>query len=685
LAGAWRYISSTLRVVLLSTLMFGAMIWIVDIYYPVDMHATKELSRVITDRDDKWLYTQTNKKEKWRFGVDISKLDPLYVESLINFEDKRFWSHWGVDPIAMIRAIGQLIRYRHIVSGGSTITMQLAKLLDPKPRTISSKLAEIIVAIQLELHYSKREILEAYLTLAPYGGNIEGIVAASMRYFGKQPSALSPDEVALLVSLPKSPESNRPDRHPQKAKRARDRVLDIIYHNSILTKRQYTDAKSSPIPRTLKPLPRYTPHLSQRLLSILDNKNYIIKTTLDYNIQKQLERWAYSQSNKLPKGSTISLLIAKNSDSSILAYLGSHNMFDQKISGYIDMIPVLRSPGSTLKPFIYGLAFEKLLIHPNSVIVDEQTLFGDYMPHNYNRKFLGEVTASYALQHSLNIPAVKLLQAVGVDELIDRLTSVSGKLEIPKGKRTLPIALGGLGISMWQLAQLYIALANDGRAYKLHLSQGDTTLLPRLMSKKASQMTTSILRTIPPPLGYRDSNQQIAYKTGTSYGYRDFWTILYTVDYTIVAWVGRANNTPQLKHSGVEIAAPLAFEAIDILHSIRGATLWSEQPSSLLGVAPDGLKYFDHKSRSNKSPLKIIYPKSGARYQSAGCYNSDVEILIENGTPPYYWYIDKSIQAIKYKKTTISLPYGAHDITILDSNGDIATTYVWIDKPDCDR
>ncbi len=660
------------------------MIWVVDVYYPVDIHTTKELSRVITDRDSKWLYAQTNPDEKWRFGVDISKLDPLYIESLINFEDRRFWSHWGVDPIAMVRAIGQLIRYRHIISGGSTITMQLAKLLDPKPRTISSKLAEIIVAIQLELHYSKREILEAYLTLAPYGGNIEGVVAASMRYFGKQPLALSPDEVALLVALPKSPESNRPDRHPQKAKRARDRVLDIIYHNGILTKRQYTDAKLSSIPRVLKPLPRYAPHLSQRLLSIKDDKKYIIKTTLDHNIQKQLERWAYNQSNKLPKGSTLSLLVAQNRDSSILAYLGSHNMFDQKISGYVDMIPVPRSPGSTLKPFIYGISFEKLLIHPNSVILDEQTLFGDYMPHNYNRKFLGEVTANYALQHSLNIPAVKLLQAIGVDEFIDRLTSVVGKLQIPKGKISLPIALGGLGMSMWQLAQLYVALANDGKAYKLHFSQSDTiTLLPRLMSKKASQMTTSILRTIPPPLGYRDSNQQIAYKTGTSYGYRDFWTILYTVDYTIVVWVGRANNAPQLKHSGVEIAAPLAFEAIDILHSIRGATLWREQPSSLLGVVPDGLKYFDQKSRPHKPPLKIIYPKSGARYQSAGCYDSDVEVLIENGTPPYYWYIDKSLQSIKHKKATISLPMGAHDITIIDSKGDIVSTDIWIDRPDC--
>jgi len=296
------------------------------------------------------------------------------------------------------------------------------------------------------------------------------------------------------------------------------------------------------------------------------------------------------------------------------------------------------------------------------------------MPHNYSRKFLGEVTATYALQHSLNIPAVKLLQAIGVDEFVDRLTSVSRKLQIPKGKTSLPIALGGLGMSMWQLAQLYVALANDGRAYKLHFSQSDTTtLLPRLMSKKASQMTTSILRTIPPPIGYRDSNQQIAYKTGTSYGYRDFWTILYTADYTIVVWVGRANNAPQLKHSGVEIAAPLAFEAIDILHSIRGATLWREQPSSLLGVVPDGLKYFDQKSRPHKPPLKIIYPKSGARYQSAGCYDSDVEVLIENGSDGVYRGFDQYFNRIEVSSSSdISSNWVTINQLLVDDNINIA-------------
>ena len=680
----YRYLASLFRVATLLALLFALLVCVIDIYYPVDIGATKKLSRVITDRETKWLYAKTNREDKWRFGVDISKIDPLYIKSLLYFEDRRFWTHWGVDPLAMIRAVGQLIRYGHIVSGGSTITMQVARLLHPRARTISSKLTEIIVALQLEMHYTKDEILEIYLTLAPYGGNTEGIVAACMRYFGKQPSALSPDEIALLVALPKSPESNRPDRHPQKAKKARDRVLDIIYSGDILTDREYTDAKSTPVPQRVKPLPRYAPHLSQKLLNRRDIKEPIIQTTLDYDTQKQLEKWAYTQSDKLPRGATLSLLVVNNKNASILSYIGSHSIFDPKISGYVDMIPVPRSPGSTLKPFIYGIAFEKLLLHPNTVILDEQTLFGDYMPHNYSRVFHGEVTATYALQHSLNIPAVKALQAIGVDSFVDRLTSVAGKLQIPKGKTSLPIALGGLGMSMWQLAQLYVALANGGKTDKLHLLQRDsTTNLPKLMSPKASQMTTSILRTIPPPLGYRDTNQQIAYKTGTSYGYRDFWTILYSADYTIVVWVGRANNAPQLKHSGVEIAAPLAFEAIDILHSIRGATLWREQPSSLLGVAPDGLRYFDKKSTPNKPPLKIVYPKRGARYQSAGCYDSDIEILIENGTPPYYWYIDKSIQTIKDKKATISLPMGSHDITIIDSKGDIVTTDIWIDRPDC--
>jgi len=668
---------------LLSLIALALFVLLMNQLYPLTLTPARQTSRTITDHQGQWLYATTNPTQKWRFPVEINRLDPLYLQMLLRFEDKRFWRHYGLDPLAMGRAIWQLIKQGRITSGGSTITMQLARLLEPKPRTIRSKIIEILRAFQLESTYTKEEILQAYLTLAPYGGNVEGVVGASMRYFGKPPYVLSISEAATLVSLPQSPEHNRPDRHPEQSKNARDKVLKIAKEAGLLSSSLYAKAADTPIAAQRFPFPRYAPHLSQKLLRKSDKM--VIQTTLDTTLQQQLEQWAAQQGSRLSKGTTLASLVIQNHTASILAYLGSHDMFSPKVAGFVDMIPVPRSPGSTLKPFIYGLGFEKHLIHPNTLIIDKETRFGDYLPHNYSREYTGEVSLAYALQHSLNIPAVKVLQKLGAQVFVERITTLTGKIQIPKKQATLPIALGGMGVSLWQIAQLYTALANGGSAPQLHYLPRETnpTTSLSLLDRQASQMTTAILRTITPPKGHRNSAYKIAYKTGTSYGYRDLWTAAYTPEYTVVVWVGRPDNTPQLKQSGREVAAPMAFEIMEMIQALYPMKNWQWDSHYLGNKVPKGLKYFDTRSQKTDTPLRFLYPKEGSRYRSAGCHDVIVKISLIQGKAPYYWYIDGT--PTKIAGSHIDLPFGqgAHTIAVIDAAGDTITRDIWVDMPEC--
>ncbi|SFV59246.1 Multimodular transpeptidase-transglycosylase [hydrothermal vent metagenome] len=677
-------ISKFIVVSTIVTLLSSISFLIFDYFVPMDISATKDISRVVKSSDESWLYAQTNSSDKWRFGIDIEEIDPHYIDMLLAFEDRNFYSHYGVDILAMLRAISQLIANQRVVSGGSTITMQLARLLKPKPRTISSKLIEMVNALQLELHYSKKEILSAYLTLTPYGGNVEGLVAASMRYFGKLPDRLTASQSALLVALPQSPERNRPDRYLSDATKARDRVLKMAYDRGLINGYEYNLSISQRASSKIYRFPRYAPHLSSKIL-FENNISREISTTLDISIQKELEVWAKGKSYLLPKDTTMAMVVAENSNSSIVAYLGSHDRFSSSVSGFVDMVRSIRSPGSTLKPFIYALAFDKHLIHPYSIIIDKESRFGDYMPHNFSNRYSGEVTVAYALQHSLNIPAVKILHRVGVGDFVDRLEGVVGRVYIPKDRATLPIALGGLGLSLWQLTQLYVTLANYGVSSPLHYlpSIGGQKLL-RFCDAKSAKMTTAILRELQPPDGFVNRNGRIAYKTGTSYGYRDNWTIAYSSDYTIAVWVGKPNNATQSQFTGRSMAAPLAFEAFSILDNLKPISDWSWRSSFLSHTPPKALRYFSKREYlEDRDRLKFVYPRADSRYRSAGCSKTLVDIKIDRGKRPYYWYIDNLPMDINRSYTTLPFDYGSHTITVIDSRGEKISRDIWIDRPEC--
>lgn len=661
--------------------------FVFDYFNPVDTSLLRKISRTITASDGTWLYTQINAEHKWRFPVDIAKLDTRYTSMLITIEDHRFYAHHGVDPLAIIRALSQLFVHQKIISGGSTITMQLARLLEPKSRTIWAKIVQIIRAFQLEWHYSKEEILAAYLTLTPYGGNVEGVVAASMYYFGKLPSTLSASESALLVSLPQSPERNRPDRHPENATKVRNKILKIAQEKELISAYEYAQSIKQPPSQKIQQFPRYAPHLSQKILSnqaLLSQTE--VSTTLDTALQKQLESWALGKATLLDKDTTLAVMVIRNSDAAVQAYLGSHDMFSKRVSGHVDMIHAVRSPGSALKPFIYAFAFEEHFIHPNTLILDQETRFGEYLPHNFTYEYTGEVSVAYALQHSLNIPAIKILNRIGVESFLERISRHTGALKIPKNRASLPIALGGVGITMMQLSQLYVGLANVGKTRRVHYLKipNSTEFLPPLCDPKAAKMTTAILRDLPPPDGFINTNEKIAYKTGTSYGYRDAWTIAYSKDYTVILWTGKPNNATQLKLTGGNTSAPLAFEVFSLLETLVQEDNWQWSVHYLGNEVPIGLANFDKKEHDQAvNRLSIIYPQDNARFRSAGCEKSYVEIKVENGLKPYNWYIDGEPIDMNTTSTILPFDFGAHTINIIDAQGTTITRNIWVDRPEC--
>jgi penicillin-binding protein 1C len=662
--------------------------FLLDRLYPLDLQRLHHNSSMVLFDDGTLGYATLNHEDKWRFPIDIQEIDPRFIAWLIAYEDKRFYQHHGVDLLAIARAIGQWVVHGEIVSGASTLTMQLAKLLNPKPRTLLNKLIEIFRAIQLEQRLTKEDILEAYLTLTPYGGNIEGLFAGSMRYFNKPPKALEADQIALLVALPQSPESYRPDRHPHRAKKVRDRILHNAFSQGIINAFEYNQSIASALPDRLFTLPRSMPHIAQRhLLSTNSHLSQHIKTTIDHTLQHSIESWAKREGATLEKGTTIAVMVARNRDASLMAYLGSHNQMSHKVSGYIDMTRAIRSPGSTLKPFIYAKAIEERLIHPQTIILDEKIRFGDYTPHNFSDEYSGEVTISEALQRSLNIPAIKVLHRIGVEEFIEELKEyLEGEIYIPQSHTTLPVGLGGVGVSLQSLMQLYLALANEGISRPLHYLKNQQNLpqAKRLYTPQSTQKITNILRQIKAPSGYYNERDRIAYKTGTSYGYRDAWSIGYSKEYTIGVWVGRPDNGTQLQKTGSNTASPLLFELFSIVERRFGKSYWSNHLYHTSSNLPDSLRYFDQERKRLENRFEILSPRENSRFKSAGCSDVVVEVLLRGGKPPYYWYLNQDFQGeILQRAFDVTLPYGGATLQIIDSNGEVVTREVWVDTPSC--
>lgn len=558
----WRRTGGVAFAVVAATCLTIAM-WVISLG-PLPLHEAHQVSTTVTDRHGKLLRAYAMADGRWRLPVHAAKeVDPTYLKLLFAYEDRRFYSHGGFDVLALGRAAFQLVTSGHIVSGGSTITMQLARLMEPRrQRSILAKLRQIVRAIEIERQMSKDQILDLYLAMAPYGGNLEGIRAASIAYFGKEPKRLSLSEAALLVALPQSPENRRLDRYPNAARAARDRVLDRMVEDGAISSGDATMAKAVAVPRLRKPMPILAPHSADRALaSVRDTP--VIALTLDAPLQLAFEALARDRAASLGPNISVAILAVDNASSDVLARVGSPDYFDDRRAGQVDMTRAVRSPGSTLKPFIYGLAFEDGFVHPESLIDDRPIRFGSYAPENFDMTFQGTVPVRKALQMSLNVPAVALLDRVGVSRLASRLKQAGAHLELPKDETPgLAMGLGGVGITLQDLVQLYSGLARlgDTRPLLEIQSQRDEAGEPqRLMDHVAAWQVGNVLLGTPPP--ENGVHNRIAFKTGTSYGYRDAWSIGFDGRITIGVWVGRPDGAPVPGIVGRTAAAPILFDA----------------------------------------------------------------------------------------------------------------------------
>jgi penicillin-binding protein 1C len=673
-----------------------------DRTFPPDLGRLRHVSVLVEDSDGRLLRAFTATDDAWRLPVAVKDVDPRFLQMLVAYEDRRFYWHAGVDPLALVRALWQWARNGSVVSGASTLTMQTVRLLEPRPRTLSSKLIEMLRALQLEVHFSKSEILGIYLTLAPYGGNLEGVRAASLFYFGKEPVHLTDAEAALLVALPQSPERVRPDRNPVFAKAARDHVLARLEEEGVLNRTALAELGSEPVPERRQEAPMVAAHLAERLRAA-DPAAVEIRTTIDGSLQRGLEALVARRQNELESGATIALIAVHNSDHAVRGYVGSTDILDVSRHGPIDMITAVRSPGSTLKPFIYGLAFDGLLIHPETIMVDRPMRFGDYAPKNFDNRFHGEVTAREALQMSLNLPAVALLDRIGPLELARRfgLSGVTLRLPAEAPQPGLPIALGGVGVTLQDLATLYVGLANRGVTqplrFRMDQEEGDKQ---SLMSPLAAWYVTHILEDMPPPpnrLIASDGRRQrqIAYKTGTSYGFRDAWAIGYDREWTIGVWVGRPDGSFSPGRLGRDAAAPLLYEAFDLLPAPTGnAALMKPAGAAPAGAIlasngelPPNLRRFEPGSTAWRSASTVhgpslAFPQDGAVVElRSGDLLASLPLAVTGGELPLIWLVNgRPLSAQPWRRQAEWVPDGMGEarITVIDKAGRSASAEIWI-------
>jgi penicillin-binding protein 1C len=644
---------------------------------PAPVGNNLEYSHVVLDREGRLLRAYATAEGRWRLPVAVKDVDPRFLRLLFVYEDKRFYRHGGVDALSMARATWQFVISGHVVSGGSTITMQVARLLEPREhRTLGAKLRQIVRALEIEHELGKDDILALYLSLAPYGGNLEGIRAASLAYFGKEPRKLSLAEAALLVALPQSPELRRPDRSPQTARAARDRVLDRIAAAGVAPPDEVARAKAQSIPNERKQLPMLAPHASDQVVSLEPDKQ-VHRLTIDLSLQKSLQELAFERARALGPNMSIAVLAVDNATGQVRARVASADYSDTRRAGQVDMTQALRSPGSTLKPFIYGLGFEDGLIHPETLIDDKPSRYGNYTPENFDLTFQGTVTIRRALQLSLNVPAIAVLGKVGVNRLSARLAQTGVALVLPKNEAPgLAMGLGGVGVRLTDLVMLYAALARQGSAIALNEHADAAPQNPRrLLDRVAAWYVGNILVGAPPP--ENAPHGRIAFKTGTSYGYRDAWAIGFDGRMTIGVWVGRPDGAPVPGLYGRASAAPVLFDAF-ARSGLTAVPLASPPKGTVFAAGsklPPPLQRFNAGSglREATERPRIMFPPDGARLElTGGGHPGALALKIAGGRAPLTVMINGvPLAAENGRRTLFFRPDGPGfaRLTVMDAAG----------------
>jgi len=537
---------------------------ILDWALPPNLSKLNDQATVVSDSSGRPLRAFANSQGVWRYPTTVDKVSPYYLEALFNYEDRYYYYHPGVNPFAMLRAVGQAIYYQKAVSGGSTITMQVARLLHPNRRTIGGKITQMLRALQLEWRFDKTQILNFYLNIAPFGGPIEGIEAASYVYFDKSALELTPSEAALLAVLPQSPSRYRPDRYPSRAFNARNKLLKRLETFNVWDDELIATLVEEPIYADYFPNPRLAPILARRLKQRQPKAH--IQTFIDGDLQEQLEHRLSAYVLSLPNKASAAAMVMHAHSGEVIAYLGSANFNDKERAGQVDMIRAIRSPGSTLKPFVYGAAIEQGLIHENSLLQDVPLIKGSYRPHNFSGGFSGPVSVKQALLRSLNIPVLQVLNHSGATALAARLNNGGLTLHWPAdASANASLILGGVGTRLEKLVSAYSSLINQGQAVTPRYSIDDAHQQRFLLEPASAWIIQNILRQQKLPgrvSRVLNSTSQgplpnIGWKTGTSYGFRDAWVVGFSGPYIIGVWVGRADAKPVPHNSGSEHALPL--------------------------------------------------------------------------------------------------------------------------------
>ncbi|MFW5501103.1 MULTISPECIES: penicillin-binding protein 1C [unclassified Maridesulfovibrio] len=556
-----------------------------DLIFPFPEHKLHQpVASVVKDRDGDVLRIFLPPDGARRMHADFDKISPVLKKTLLASEDQWFEYHPGINPISVVRAAIMNIAAGRVVSGASTIPMQIARMAEPKKRTLWAKSIESFRALQLKLHHSNEELLEIYLNMLPYGGNIVGVGAASHFYFGHGPDTLSLGEAALLTTIPRGPVYYDPLRNPQQAREGRNRVMHQLAAKGVFPAEEIARNLKLPLPDSIKPVPLEAPHFSRMALEQNGQANEV-KTTLDSTLQQAAQEMlkthvARLRSDDIDNAACVIIHIPSRE---IRALVGSADFFEKGYGGAINLTDKKRSPGSTLKPFIYGLAFDQGKLVPDSFVYDIPVDYAGYSPQNYDRIYHGQVTVRQALAKSLNIPAVNTLADTGVAEFIELLKKGGiSTLDKSPMEYGLPLALGGCEIKLTELTNLYASLADGGKFKPFTVSFSEHTVETQILSPQAAWLVLEMLSSVTRPemnetwMLTRDM-PETAWKTGTSFGHRDAWAVGLSGDYAIGVWVGNPDGRPRKGISGAVHGGPLLFDLLRMA-----------APGGKLPAPPDG-------------------------------------------------------------------------------------------------
>ncbi|CAN5333622.1 penicillin-binding protein 1C [soil metagenome] len=671
--------------ILVAFVALQVALFILSAAFPPDLARAKRSSPVVLDYRGAWLRAIPVENGRWRVRADLQRTDPTFQKRLIAVEDARFYRHLGVDPFALVRATGSAMIHGHVSSGASTLTMQTARLLEPRPRNLGAKLIEMVRAAQLESRLTKRETLALYLTLAPYGGNLEGVRAASLAYLGHEPTSLTEGEQALLIALPQSPEARRPDRHPEAARAARRAVLDKLVRAHILTEAAAGEADAEPLPRR-GAFPTLAWHLAGDLAASTPASQPSVVSTIDADLQARLEPMAATVAASQGPDVTAAILVVEIKGRAVRALVGSAGR--DRPGGWIDLTEAVRSPGSALKPFIYAFAFDDGTLAPDTQIDDAATRFADYQPENFDHVFHDKVTAREALAYSLNVPAVATLEKVGPEVFAARLEGAGVRLVRPKaGIKTsgLALALGGAGITPRDMGVLYAALGDGGMAKPLAYTEADAkrrehTGGTRIVRSEAVAQVLDILREAPAPRGRAPSaltkgGPAMAFKTGTSYGFRDAVACGVVGGYVIVVWTGRADGGARGGLTGRDAALPLLFDVADLLN----APATSPRP-----IAPKSAPRALQRLQQASEGPRLIFPPDGATVQIDAVGPRSRGLVMAAGGENLTWYVTGQRLApdpVSGKVIWRPSAPGFYRLRVVDDQGRAASARVRIKAP----